>query len=456
MPTVDPRRFGRFRLDFAPIRRAQPQLSPTGRPTKQSRKTHTKSRNGCSTCKRNRIKCDEGRPICGRCFKRQEGCVYEEKPSPELRDKVGLQEIVLCDQSLDNRVEHERLEWRIESDLTYPFINNILNTVSPHRPQRSPDIPAAAMTPSTHLTQHLAKCIDTSFQSYPGCKLFHQYVLPNCVAIPALMHGLLALSARQLQHLQPSCRLHERAYLFHTQVATRLLNQELTQATIAVKNLDFIFATCLLINMISFATDETIPSNSWLFMSDSTSIDNALNWFMVQQGMGYLSKILNRNPNGSVWNTELDADTSCNPHFVIKDDLPCYSDLELIPQTLAEICCITTDSTPDNNSYYTPLVLLSRAFRIKSLGFGNLNSYLSFGPHVPQSYRLLLRQKDERALLLFMLWLMLFEEETCWWIGARTRNEYAAVLWLLSRSEDHRIREVARDPTVFIRLNASV
>ncbi|RMZ41757.1 hypothetical protein AFCA_011235 [Aspergillus flavus] len=456
MPTVDPQIFRRFKLDSAPKRQAQPQFSPTGRPTKQSRKTHTKSRNGCATCKRNRVKCDEGRPICGRCSKRQESCVYEEKPSPELRDKVGLQEIVLCDQLLDNRAEHERLEWRIETDLTYSLINNILNTGSPHRPPRGTNIPAAAMTSSTHLTQHLPKCIDMSFQSYPGCKLFHRFVLPNCAATPALMHGLLALSARQLQHLQPSCRLHERAYLFHTQVATRLLNQELTQATIAAKNLDFIFATCLLINMISFATDETIPSNSWLFMSDSVSIDNALNWFMVQQGMGYLSKILNRNPNGSVWNTELDADTSCNPQFVIKDDLPSYSDLELIPQTLAEICCITADSTPDNNSYYTPLVLLSRAFRIKSVGFGNLNSYLSFGPHVPQSYRLLLRQKDERALLLFMLWLMLFEEETCWWIGARTRNEYTAVLWLLSRSEDQRIREVARDPTVFVRSNASV
>ncbi|KAE8369198.1 hypothetical protein BDV27DRAFT_141401 [Aspergillus caelatus] len=454
MPTLDSPIFGRFRLDSAPKRRAQPQLSPTGRPTKQSRKTHSKSRNGCSTCKRNRVKCNEARPLCGRCSKRQSVCVYEEKPSPEHRDEVALQEIVFCDPSLENRAEHAHLEWRLESGLTYSLINNILNYDSPH--PRATNTPATAMTPSTHLTQHLAQCIDTSFQSYPGCRLFHRFVLPNCAATPALMHGLLALSARQLQHLQPSCRLHERAYLFHTQVATRLLNEELAQATIAAKKLDFIFATCLLINMISFATNETIPSNSWLFMSDSASIDNALNWFMVQQGMGYLSKILNRNPNGSVWNTELDADTSCNPLFVISDDLPSYPDVELIPQTLAEICCITADCTPDNNPYYTPLVLLSRAFRIKSLGFGNLNSYLSFGPHVPQSYRLLLRQKDERALLLFMLWLMLFEEETCWWIGARTRNEYAAVSWLLGRSEDQRIREVVRDPTTFVRSNASM
>ncbi|KAE8381936.1 hypothetical protein BDV26DRAFT_254566 [Aspergillus bertholletiae] len=445
--TTGPQTFGRFRLDSAPKRRPQLQLSPTGRPIKQSRKSHTKSRHGCSTCKRNRVKCDEARPLCGRCFRRNDTCVYEDKLSAELGDEVGLPEIVLQDQSLESWAEHERLEWRIESGLTYSHINSVLNKGL----LRELNIPGTAMTPSTHLTRHLAQCIDTSFQSSPGCRLFHRFVLPNCAATPALMHGLLALSARQLQHLQPSCRLHERAYLFHTQVATRLLNEELVQTTLAAKNLDLIFAACLLINMISFATSDTGPAKSWLLMSDSVSIDNALNWFMVQQGMGYLSKILNRNPNGSVWNTELNADTSCNPLFAISDGLPSYSDLELIPPKLAEICRITTDTTPDDNPYYTPLVLLSRAFRIKSLGLGNLNSYLSFGPHVPQSYRLLLRQKDEKALLLFMLWLMLFEEETCWWIHARTRNEYAAVSWLLGRSEDQRVREVARDPTVFIR-----
>ncbi|KAB8256648.1 hypothetical protein BDV32DRAFT_93375 [Aspergillus pseudonomiae] len=454
MRTVGQKIFGRFRLDSAPKRRAQRQLSTTGTPAKQPRKPHTKSRNGCSTCKRDRVKCDEARPFCGRCSKRQDVCIYE-KPSGRLRDDDGLRGMVLCDQSLDNRAELERADWLIESGLKSSLINIILNHGSPQPLPRKVDTPGTALTPNTHLVQHLARCIDTSFQSYPGCQLFHRFVLPNCAATPALMHSLLALSARQLQHLQPSCRLHERAYLFHTQVATRLLNEELAQASIAAQKLDFIFATCLLINMISFATNEIDPSKSWLFMSDSASIDNALNWFMVQQGMGYLSKILSRNPNGSVWNTELDADTSCNPLFVISDDLPSYSDLELIPQILADICCITADSTPGNNPYYMPLVLLSRAFRIKSLGFGNLNSYLSFGPHVPQSYRVLLRQKDERALLLFMLWLMLFQEETCWWISARTRNEYAGVSWLLGRSEDGRIREVARDPTTFVRPNPS-
>jgi hypothetical protein len=75
-----------------------------------------------------------------------------------------------------------------------------------------------------------------------------------------------------------------------TQVATRLVNKELTQTVIGVHNIDYIYATCLIVNMMSFATNERSPLSTWLFMSDKDSIDNALNWFMVQQGMGYLSK----------------------------------------------------------------------------------------------------------------------------------------------------------------------
>lgn len=39
-----------------------------------------KSRNGCSTCRARRVKCDEARPQCRRCLDGGRGCSYE--PSP--------------------------------------------------------------------------------------------------------------------------------------------------------------------------------------------------------------------------------------------------------------------------------------------------------------------------------------------------------------------------------------
>jgi hypothetical protein len=40
------------------------------------RKFHKKSRKGCATCKRRRVKCDEARPICGNCERMAIQCVY--------------------------------------------------------------------------------------------------------------------------------------------------------------------------------------------------------------------------------------------------------------------------------------------------------------------------------------------------------------------------------------------
>ncbi|KAH0145979.1 hypothetical protein KCU67_g12418, partial [Aureobasidium melanogenum] len=41
----------------------------------------SKSRTGCSECKRKRVKCDEGKPSCGRCKRHPERCSYELKLS---------------------------------------------------------------------------------------------------------------------------------------------------------------------------------------------------------------------------------------------------------------------------------------------------------------------------------------------------------------------------------------
>ncbi|KAF3385543.1 Protein RTM1 [Penicillium rolfsii] len=45
----------------------------------KQRISHTKSRNGCYTCKQRRVKCDEERPTCGSCLIRGEECVF---PNP--------------------------------------------------------------------------------------------------------------------------------------------------------------------------------------------------------------------------------------------------------------------------------------------------------------------------------------------------------------------------------------
>ncbi|OKL58478.1 hypothetical protein UA08_06351 [Talaromyces atroroseus] len=42
-----------------------------------TRRSHSKSRHGCSNCKQRRVKCDETRPACLNCVKRHKSCRYE-------------------------------------------------------------------------------------------------------------------------------------------------------------------------------------------------------------------------------------------------------------------------------------------------------------------------------------------------------------------------------------------
>lgn len=48
------------------------------------RKFHSKSRNGCSTCKRRRVKCDEARPVCNNCTKLSLECGYAADPPDSI------------------------------------------------------------------------------------------------------------------------------------------------------------------------------------------------------------------------------------------------------------------------------------------------------------------------------------------------------------------------------------
>ncbi|KAH8834137.1 hypothetical protein DL96DRAFT_1579529 [Flagelloscypha sp. PMI_526] len=53
------------------------------------RRTHVKSRNGCTTCKSRRIKCDEQRPICVNCSKKDLVCVFGPRQGPPSNSDVN-------------------------------------------------------------------------------------------------------------------------------------------------------------------------------------------------------------------------------------------------------------------------------------------------------------------------------------------------------------------------------
>ncbi|KAH8703130.1 hypothetical protein BGW36DRAFT_368863 [Talaromyces proteolyticus] len=55
------------------------------KPPSRRKRPHQKSRNGCSNCKRRKVKCDEGYPSCKRCIQREDTCCRSprQRPIPE-------------------------------------------------------------------------------------------------------------------------------------------------------------------------------------------------------------------------------------------------------------------------------------------------------------------------------------------------------------------------------------
>lgn len=56
-------------------------IAPEATSENRRRRTHKKSRRGCSSCKLRRVKCDEGKPSCQKCRLFGVTCTYESKSS---------------------------------------------------------------------------------------------------------------------------------------------------------------------------------------------------------------------------------------------------------------------------------------------------------------------------------------------------------------------------------------
>lgn len=70
----------------APVTTAAP---PSRYNAPLSRRTHAKSRLGCFTCKRRRVKCNEGRPVCSSCRRLGLRCEYPPQQPATAAEGVG-------------------------------------------------------------------------------------------------------------------------------------------------------------------------------------------------------------------------------------------------------------------------------------------------------------------------------------------------------------------------------
>ncbi|CAG8890874.1 unnamed protein product [Penicillium egyptiacum] len=153
------------------------------------RRSHAKSRHGCSTCKRRRVKCDEQRPHCTNCVQRKQECVYStEGPyffAGKPRKSGRTRRSSIAEQNAD------------------PFVGNVSATEGhPGAAQASSVVPTLNMEQLELELQWITQTHNLLARNEETRKVWEVLVLQEALHTPFLMHGILGLSALHLSRLR--------------------------------------------------------------------------------------------------------------------------------------------------------------------------------------------------------------------------------------------------------------
>ncbi|ANZ77368.1 BA75_05148T0 [Komagataella pastoris] len=214
--------------------------------SKGKRKYHNKSRKGCTTCKKRRVKCDENKPICNKCEHLGLDCIYMSPPPKRLSSSTS-------DGS---------------PAITVPLSSG-------------PPIGATANSPSNQYTGNL-NMLDLRLMYHYITKVWHTITAAGisdakiwCEDIPMLafnypflMHSILAFSATHLSRTEKGL---DQCVTCHRGDALRLLREAVLE--ISPANTDALVASALILIMDSLAnaslptstSPKSLPASAWIF-----------------------------------------------------------------------------------------------------------------------------------------------------------------------------------------------
>lgn len=192
----------------------------TGKPKTTKRRPHNKSRHGCKTCKKRRVKCDETHPICNNC-------------------------------------KHLSLECSFAGNSLFPFVQGGLNIMD--------------IRLFHHYTTVVWKTIVSAGISNE--EIWGRDVPEMAFEYPFLMHSILTFSANHFSRTQTALSdpaAMDQIVTYHRGDALKLLGEAVRNVT--SKNLDALVASSILLILDSLAnasptetfSGSSLPASAWL------------------------------------------------------------------------------------------------------------------------------------------------------------------------------------------------
>ncbi|KAI9816662.1 MAG: hypothetical protein M1832_005048 [Thelocarpon impressellum] len=222
------------------------------------RRSHTKSRKGCKTCKKRHIRCDESFPQCRNCTKHNCRCDYMDAPSPvETSPKTTPRADLLWTPEVEREVEL----WRAGGSSPFPE--------TPFHPQT----PVAEFSSSElRLIHHLAAVSRQMESAGTSSLTLWAPKIPTFLRLASsygfVLHSVLALSATHLAWIT-ECPLTSNFAYQHRGIALKGLQEAIGH--FSRENADAVLAATML---LSFQATEW---NGWHYlMQGTTSVIDAM------------------------------------------------------------------------------------------------------------------------------------------------------------------------------------
>ncbi|ATZ54138.1 hypothetical protein BCIN_10g01580 [Botrytis cinerea B05.10] len=183
-----------------------------------------RTRTGCLTCRARKVKCDEGKPDCGRCIRLQRDCKWSTPPAHMLAT-TSHGHGMSSTSSLPTTQQLALGKTRIPKDSFVIEFPNIDKTTMPY------------------IHHFVGFC--TRFLAYANDdegNPFKEELVPFVTTSPALLHSIIALAAG---HMSRTDKQHEVKATKHYSMALRELNTALCDNSVAKQNATL--GACLLL-----------------------------------------------------------------------------------------------------------------------------------------------------------------------------------------------------------------
>ncbi|KAF2242604.1 hypothetical protein BU26DRAFT_524204 [Trematosphaeria pertusa] len=367
------------------------------------RRPHTKSRLGCETCKQRRKKCDEQRPTCSLCAKKNLPCTYYDTALQRKRNALNLHTSSL-----------------LPSLWPGPHAPAVLTTHPSDATHTKYDL---------YLIQHFVESAAPHFEAPDHGGIYSVNALDLAKECPFVMHAMIAVAACHLQHLPIDARQYRVPEAFHCQLASRGLRNAVASIN-GVKEADSVLTTAMLLNCLTFCAAD------WR-EADVNGSEQGWEWLRIQIGITDL--LIRTRPfhPESIWLPMFMASKT----FRIVE--PPQNDLDA---RLAAFCGIDVESdTAEGNKYFdffqglAPIV--TRPADVKYF-----NAYINAVGGISYEFIGLLEARDTRALLLFAHWAALMCAVRSWWNERRTSRACWAVCSILQGRLKGRDLELLEQP----------